>query len=121
MGALTITPVERHVLGDLRVVTANITFSSSYATSGDTGLTTTALGLDFIYLVQFDQPAGYSLAYNYSTGTVLAYRSSAFTVTSHGTHQHDITTVAAGGGGAAMTEPAAAGPLETAGGGQANT
>lgn len=37
------------------------------------------------------------------------------------THQHDITTVGAAGGGAAMTEPAVAGPLETAGAGQTNT
>ena len=38
----------------------------------------------------------------------------------HPVHQHDITTVVAAGGGAALTEPAVAGPLETAGAGQTN-
>ena len=38
----------------------------------------------------------------------------------HAVHGHDITTVAAAGGGAAVTEPAVAGPLETAGAGQTN-
>lgn len=42
-------------------------------------------------------------------------------IADHAVHQHDITTVAAAGGGAAMTEPAIAGPLETAGAGQTNT
>jgi len=39
----------------------------------------------------------------------------------HGVHQHDITTVAVAGGGGAVTDPAAPGPLESAGGGQVNT
>ena len=38
----------------------------------------------------------------------------------HAAHGHDITTVAAIGGGSALTEPAIAGPLETAGAGQTN-
>lgn len=38
----------------------------------------------------------------------------------HPVHQHDITTVTAAGGGSAMTEPAVAGALETAGAGQTN-
>ncbi len=38
----------------------------------------------------------------------------------HPAHGHDITTVAAGIGGAALTEPAVAGPLETAAAGQTN-
>lgn len=42
-------------------------------------------------------------------------------VDDHAVHGHDITTVAAAGGGSAMTEPAVAGALETAGAGQTNT
>lgn len=60
------------------------------------------------------------------TGNVLATHTHAvtgvtFTGNAMATHQHDITTVGAGGGGAAMTEPAAPGPLETAAAGQTNT
>ena len=75
MGALTITVQQRHVLGSVRYVTANVQFSTSYATGGDTGLTAAALGLDFIDLVLLDQPAGFNLAYNYANGQVLARRS----------------------------------------------
>lgn len=38
----------------------------------------------------------------------------------HGAHGHSITTVAPAGGGAALTEPAVAGAIESAGGGQVN-
>ena len=39
----------------------------------------------------------------------------------HPVHGHDITTVAVVLGGGAVTDPAAPGPLESAGGGQVNT
>ena len=74
MGALTISVQERGVVGHLRWAWANLTFSASYATGGDTGLTAAALGWDRVVLVQFDHPAGYQMSYNYTTGTVLAHR-----------------------------------------------
>lgn len=77
MGALTITTYERGVAGDLRYIVASIVFSTSYATGGDTGLTAAALGLDRIFVVNFDQPVGYTLSYNYDLGTVLAWRTAA--------------------------------------------
>ena len=121
MGALTVTiPNERRgVMGNVRYIVVNIRFSTSYATGGDTGLTAAALGIDAVDLVHFDNPAGYVLAYNYSNGQVLASLQGAFTVTTHGTHQHDITTVAAAGAGTAMLTPMVAGSLE--GGAQVNT
>jgi len=42
-------------------------------------------------------------------------------IADHAAHGHDITTVVAAGGGGALTDPAVAGPLESAGGGQVNT
>lgn len=51
-----------------------------------------------------------------STGLTATFAGSALAA-----HQHDVTTVTAAGGGAAMTEPAVAGSLETAGAGQTNT
>lgn len=132
MGALTVAVEKRGGIGDLRYLWANVTFSTSYATGGDTGLTPAALGWDRVLLTLFDQPAGLKLAYNYTNGQVLAYRVGAYThastavdahagsaVTAHGTHQHNVTTVAAAGGGTAMLTPMVAGALE--GGAQTNT
>lgn len=90
MGALTVTVQERHVVGDLRAITANVQFSTSYATGGDTGLTAAALGLDSIILVNLDQPVGYTLGYNYSNGNVLAFRSAVHT---HALHFDDADVV----------------------------
>lgn len=94
MGALTITVQQRHVLGSVRYLTANVQFSTSYATGGDTGLTAAALGLDFIDLVQFDQPAGFTLAYDYSNGNVLARRSA---VHDHALHFNNADVLDAAG------------------------
>ena len=74
MGALTLTTVSRGVMGNLRWATVNVGFSTSYATGGDTGMTAAALGMDSVELVQFDQPAGFTVNYNYTNGQVLARR-----------------------------------------------
>lgn len=55
------------------------------------------------------------------TGSAMGTHNHTFTGSAMGTHQHDITTVVAAGGGGALTDPAVAGPLESAGGGQTNT
>ena len=83
MGALTLTPVSRGVMGNLRWVTVNVGFSTSYATGGDTGMTAAALGMDSVELVQFDQPAGFTVNYNYSNGQVLARRTAIHNHTLH--------------------------------------
>lgn len=75
MGALTVTTVQRGTFGNLRWRSVNIQFSTSYATGGDTGLTAAVLGLDRVLLATFDQPAGYTLHYNYTNGNVFARRS----------------------------------------------
>jgi hypothetical protein len=74
MGALTINTRERGVMGNLKWAAVDAQFSTSYATGGDTGLTRAALGFDMILLVIPDQPAGFEVHYNYTTGTLLARR-----------------------------------------------
>jgi hypothetical protein len=75
MGALTVTINRRGSAGDLRYVEATATFSSSYATGGDTGLTGTALGLDAVLAgVVTSMDDGFVYSYNISSGNLLAYR-----------------------------------------------
>lgn len=103
MGALTITVLNRGVFGNIRWVSANVGFSTSYATGGDTGLTAAALGLDSIHVVNFDQPSGFEVSYNYSNGQVLARRSAV--------HDHNVRFQTAA---AANAVTAAANQLRTA-------
>ena len=84
--ALTISVNERGVMGNLRWVSAQITFDTTYPTGGETGLTAASLGLDAVLLINFDQPAGITLEYNYSNGQVLAYRSAVHTHALHLNH-----------------------------------
>lgn len=119
MGALTVTIDSRGIVGNLRYARGTIDFSNSYATGGDTGLTAVRLGMDSVFMMNIGHRAGYDLEYVYASGNVIATRVGALTITSHGTHPHNITTVAAAGGGTAMLTPMVAGPLE--GGAQVNT
>ena len=73
MVALTITIADRGVNGNKRWVRGTITFSSSYSTGGDTGLTPAALGMDSIENMDINNAADYSLEYVYATGLVLAF------------------------------------------------
>jgi hypothetical protein len=73
MGALTITTTQRGVNGNKRWVQGSVTFSTSYATGGDTGLTAAALGLDAIDHMEIGHPADYNLEYVYASGNVLAF------------------------------------------------
>jgi hypothetical protein len=75
MGALTIAINNRGIMGDLKYAEVTATFSSSYATSGDTGLTATALGWDSMVAgIVTSHDDGFTFAYNISSGTVLVYR-----------------------------------------------
>lgn len=94
MGALTFTVNERGVLGNLRWLSVDVGFSTSYATGGDTGMTAAALGWDRIILVLFDQPAGFTVSYDYSNGQVLARRSAIHT---HALHFNNADVVDAAG------------------------
>lgn len=73
MGALTVTTADRGVLGNHRWVRGTFTFSTSYATGGDTGLTAAALGMDIIDNMDISQQADYTLEYVYASGNVLAF------------------------------------------------
>ena len=74
MGAITgITVAERWVTGNKRHVRGTFTFSTSYATGGDTGLTPAALGIDSIDQMDFTLEVGLTLDYVYASGNVIAY------------------------------------------------
>lgn len=83
MGALVLTINEQGVAGNMRWTSLNVGFSTSYATGGDTGLTAAALGWDSIFLVKLDQPAGFTISYNYANGNVLAFRTAIHTHVAH--------------------------------------
>ena len=73
MGALTVTVDDRWVEGNKRHVRGLLTFSTSYATGGDTGLTAAAIGMDSIeFMTMADQP-DYNLEYVYASGNVIAF------------------------------------------------
>ena len=75
MGALTLDVQERGIAGDLRYVVVDATFSSSYATGGDTGLTASALGWTTLVTgVVTSQDDGFTFNFNISNGNLLAYR-----------------------------------------------
>ena len=75
MGALTIAINSRGVMGDLKYAEVTATFSSSYATSGDTGLTAAALGWDRVVAgVVTSHDDGFTFVYNVSSGNLLAYQ-----------------------------------------------
>ena len=75
MGALTLTINSIGVAGDLRYAEVTATFSSSYATGGDTGLTATALGWDTVYSgIVSSQDDGFTFSYNMTNGNILAYQ-----------------------------------------------
>ena len=82
----SITVIERYVAVNLRFATVDIQFSTNNQSNGDTGFTAAALGWDSIYQVVFDQPAGYAIHYNYSTGAVLVRRSAVHTHALHLNH-----------------------------------
>lgn len=73
MGALSITVTDRFVEGNKRHVIGTVTFPSSYATGGDTGLTAAALGLDVVDHMEISHPSDYALEYVYASGNVLAF------------------------------------------------
>ena len=72
--ALTITPVRSFVVGDRRMVIADVTFDSSYATGGealvasDLGL---KLGLDSIHAASTTR--GHTCPYDYVNGKLMAF------------------------------------------------
>tara|TARA_Y100000310_G_scaffold341791_1_gene442160 strand:+ start:7249 stop:7656 length:408 start_codon:yes stop_codon:yes gene_type:complete len=76
MGALTSRTVNsRGIIGDLKYAEVSVTFSTSYATGGDTGLTASFLGWDTVHVgIVTSQDDGFTFAYNNSSGTVLAYQ-----------------------------------------------
>ena len=75
MGALTIVVNNRGVVGDLRYAEVSATFSSSYATGGDTGLTAAALGWDSVLVgIVTSLDDGFTFAYNVATGVLQAFR-----------------------------------------------
>ena len=75
MGALTITTNRRGIMGDLKYAEISATFSSSYATGGDTGLTAAALGWDRVLVgIVTSQDNGYTFRYDATNNTILAYR-----------------------------------------------
>lgn len=74
MGALTLTKNQEGIIGDLRYTNLDVAFSNSYAAGGDTGLTAAALGWNVIYLVIMPSDDGFTYRYDYTNGTVLAYR-----------------------------------------------
>lgn len=74
MGALTFTVQNRGIAGNMRYAVVDVLFSASYATGGDTGMTAAGLGFTTIYLVLFGQDDGYTFRYDYTNGTLFAYR-----------------------------------------------
>ena len=75
MGALTITVNNRGVMGDLKYAEVSATFSTSYATGGDTGLTAAALGWDSVLVgIVTSYDDGFTFAYNVSTGVLQAFQ-----------------------------------------------
>lgn len=60
-------------MGTKRWVRGSFTFSTSYATGGETGLTAAALGIDSIEIMQLGTAAEYSLEYVAASGNVLAF------------------------------------------------
>lgn len=73
MGALTVVVSDTWVEGNKRHVRGNVTFSTSYATGGDTGLTAAVLGLDFVDHMDIETVSDYLLEYVYASGNVLAF------------------------------------------------
>ena len=75
MGALTVVVNNRGVAGDLWYAEVSATFSTSYATGGDTGLTAAALGWDRVLVGMVTSlDDGFTYAYNVSTGVLQAFR-----------------------------------------------
>ena len=71
MGALSLVVNNRGVMGDLRYAEVSATFSSSYATGGDTGLTAAALGWDSVLVgIATSQDAGYHYEYIMASGNM---------------------------------------------------
>lgn len=122
---LTRTESRKGVAGNLRYESLDVAYDTSYdntgtrASSGETGLNPAALGMDVFHLVLAEQRAGYTFDFDYDNNRLHAFRSPAVAVATHGTHPHNITTVAAAGAGTAMLTPMVAGALE--GGAQVNT
>lgn len=71
--ALTITPLNRGVVGVIRYLTADVAFDNSYASGGES-LTAANLGMDTIYLVMATAPVGYEIAYDYTDHLLRAFR-----------------------------------------------
>ena len=75
MGALTLAVNNRGIMGDLKYAEVSATFSTSYATSGDTGLTASYLGWDNVFAgIITSQDDGFTFQYNNTSGTILAFR-----------------------------------------------
>tara|TARA_Y100000310_G_scaffold341791_1_gene442161 strand:+ start:7660 stop:8064 length:405 start_codon:yes stop_codon:yes gene_type:complete len=75
MGALTLAINNRGNAGDLWYAEVTATFSSSYATGGDTGLTAAFLGWDAVYVgIVSTQEDGFTFQYNMANGKLLAYQ-----------------------------------------------
>ena len=71
MGAVTVANVKHSVFGDRRFVTADVTFSTSYATGGDTGLLT-LLGLKATDWLKVENKSGLMFEWDETNELLLA-------------------------------------------------
>ena len=78
MGALAVTFVDQGNAGNIKWLFADVAFSTSYSTGGDTGLTSTLLGWTHVGLCLISPVAGYTLNYVYASGNIIVYRSAGF-------------------------------------------
>lgn len=77
--ALTVAQVGSNmVLGNKKATVATVTFDDSYPTGG-LALNPSQVGLAFFDFIAVDGAAGYNVVYNYDTGKLMAYGSTAGT------------------------------------------
>lgn len=71
MGVVTATNIKHSVFGDRRYVTADVTFSTSYAAGGDTGLLA-LLGLKTTDWLKAENKSGLQFEWDEANGLLLA-------------------------------------------------
>lgn len=96
--ALTISVVRRTVFGNMRVVTADLTFDNSYPTNGEP-FVAADVGLTALDLVLHNTSVGgFLVDYDYTNRAFLvrqgvanhSHASTGLTITAHGAHTHNL-------------------------------